>query len=136
MLGQPPAGRGNILRALRACLPVHEAVVGSDMHEAAMAPDLRQVCSVAFGQDFLAADGDAGRLPPTSCINPPFKACRCARPATPSSSCPSAGKLAALLRFNWIAARRRADLLQPASDRASSSAALKMLPPGVPDLGL
>ena len=66
-------GRGNILKALCACLPAHEAIVGSDLHEAAMASALRETCSVAFGQDFLAAtvmrDGCRNIV-----INPPFKA--------------------------------------------------------------
>jgi hypothetical protein len=125
-------GRGNILKALCACLPAHEAIVGSDLHEAAMASALRETCSVAFGQDFLAAtvmrDGCRNIV-----INPPFKACD-AHIRHALKLLPDDGKLAALLRLNWIAAQKRADLLSRLRSIIIVGR-LKMLPPGIPDLG-
>ena len=126
-------GRGNILHGLLSGLPVHEVVVGSDLQEAAMKSSLRKRCSsVIFGQDFLAA-----KAMPAGCsnivINPPFRACdehiRHALDVLPHD-----GKLAALLRFNWIAAKKRADLLRWLRTIVIVGR-LKMLPPGVADRG-
>jgi hypothetical protein len=125
-------GRGNILSALRKCLPAHEVIVGSDLYETAVAAALREICSVTFGQDFLSAVAM-----PTGCcnviINPPFKSCD-AHVRHALELLPGGGKVAALLRLNWIAARRRADLLSRLRTIVIVGR-LKMLPPGVPDLG-
>src|SRR5262249_1706597 len=110
-------GRGNIVKTLRRCLPPHDAVVGTD---------------IAFGQDFLAATAM-----PAACnnilINPPFSASD-GHVRHALELLPDDGKVAALLRFNWITARRRADLLTRLRTIVIVGR-LKMLPPGVPDLG-
>jgi hypothetical protein len=125
-------GRGNILRGLRNCMPAGEMIVGSNLHRVPMAPTTKKACSVTFGQDFLATTAM-----PIGCsnivINPPFKTCdKHVRHAL--ELLPDGGKLGSLLRLNWLAAQKRADLLTRLRSLIIVGR-LKMLPPGVPDLG-
>ena len=111
------AGRGNIVRALRAGLPPGTPIVGTD---------------IARGQDLLAATAM-----PASCtnivINPPYRASD-AHVRHALKLLADDGKLAVLLRWTWLAAQWRANLYSRLRTTIIVGR-LKMLPPGVPDLG-
>jgi hypothetical protein len=128
----PSCGRGAILKRIRQ-LDEHRYLCGSDLHDFdGAAAGWGQMHVIAFGMDFMAQPEM-----PKHCryivMNPPYKESEYhVRHAL--SLLESGGRLFALLRFNWIAAQRRANLLPYLRDIVICGR-LKMLPPAVPDRG-
>ena len=124
---EPACGDGAILRVFeRAGLPVF----GSDL--------IDRGCGVV-GVDFLGIAPLRAVRPPDAehprniVTNPPFKhASDFAERALDIAT----GKVAMLVRFNWIAAKSRRKLLtDPRCERVLILGRAKMLPPGVEDKG-
>ena len=121
---EPSAGRGAIVRELRRHgLMVH----ASDHYDHKADPALH----IISGVDFLTTTTLSGCC--TVIMNPPFKSSdQHVRHAL--RLLPDDGTLAALLRMNWRAAKRRADLLSHVRLEVIVGR-LKMLPPGAVDRG-
>jgi len=121
-------GRGKLIRALRHHYGDSKVLTGSDLYPYPYEQD--EV--LMFGFDFLR-ETRMMRQSQNIVINPPFKESE-AHIRHGLALLPDRGKLAALLRFTWITAQRRADLLAFIR-KVIICGRLKMLPPGVPDQG-
>ena len=121
---EPSAGRGAIVRVLTE----HGfSVLASDLHDHNADP----VHNIETGVDFLRTDTLRGCR--SIVMNPPFgPSDQHVRHAL--SLLGNDGVAAVLLRWNWIAAKKRADLLTHLHMKIIAGR-LKMLPPGAEDRG-
>lgn len=122
----PSAGRGKIVDALLDC--GRTEVYGSELHRVDPLVD-----GIEFGRDFLDMTKQDVKPARYIVMNPPYNAAdRHVRHAL--TVVPTNGAVCALLRLTWIAAKKRADLLNHL-ERLIMVGRLKMLPPNVPDRG-
>jgi len=126
----PSAGRGAILQAIKTADPARD-VMGTDLHKYTRLPGTATAGMIS-GKDFLETltmPGIARHI----VMNPPYadaeKHVRHALGLIKTS-----GVVASLMRLNFIAAKKRKDLL-PFLHKVVICGRLKMLPMGVEDKG-